>query len=487
MPFSFYFYSHIKGNHDGKRGNEMYEIINNSHSYAIYQCEEGFYDTNGGFYKKLLNSQVGFLNKIYYFEMERQEDAIILHIFLTKTDCSGNTITFTETETGTQCYKGGILSFTGTSLSSDELFQYAKNPEILVSYMSLILGQNEYYPKLLEFIEYYSQFKENMMDIYMLIYDMLQKGNEAVLYVFIVHHMFNMLIAFFNWYKKGSISELTNFSQFIQILKRMERISLSGYGPEKEKPTSLKESMFTGILQLIVLYGKENTASFIQFIEVIHQLNERSASYYHKAESISLINEAIYLLVEIKEMFPDVLFSKSTNFIIGQMFRTYEFNLTAEGMIDLIRIWKDYLTMKYDSEPIYPDDIKKSHDSIQNTYLVRLSAKQQKQFTDIVTRYKNLEYQEDQFRIIVPSSAKELSEVGNALQICVGSYSRAVVEKKTKILWLYTDQKYPTVVLEVRNNELVQAKMKRNKEPSIKEKEFIKKWCEKKELRNLAC
>ena len=259
--------------------------------------------------------------------------------------------------------------------------------------------------------------------------------------------MFNMLIAFFNWYKKGSISKLTNFSQFIQILKRMERISLSGYGPEKEKPTSLKESMFTGILQLIVLYGKENTASFIQFIEVIHQLNERSASYSHKAESISLINEAIYLLVEIKEMFPDVLFSKSTNFIIGQMFRTYEFNLTAEGMIDLIRIWKDYLTMKYDSEPIYPDDIKKSHDSIQNTYLVRLSAKQQKQFTDIVTRYKNLEYQEEQFRIIVPSSAKELSEVGNALQICVGSYSRAVVEKKTKILWLYTDQKYPTVDL----------------------------------------
>lgn len=463
----------------------MYEVINHANSYAVCKCEDGFYDTNGGFFLQLLKHQEDFLNKSYYFKIDRNDDEISLYIFKTNIDITGNIIVFSETETGSHVFRDGKITIHGSESDMKLLFSKAKNPEVLLSFISILLRQCHNYLKVLNFFKYCNQFDkaENISQVYLLIYNMFLKRCDSILSVFLEQDMFNMLICFLRWFNKNDKTTLSNTRQLIKVLKAMECVSATEYGPNKKSPLKISHSVIDNTVQLICQYGKESTTSFIQFIEVIRQFGEKSVHSYEQKDLLDLACNSIELLVEIKMQFPDTQFSHNVNYIFKQMFKTYEFSLTAEGIVEILRIWKDYLRMMDDSDPIYPNHVKESHDLVQETYQERLSKKQKHLFKQAVDEYRSLEYQDKEYHVIVPASSDELADVGKALHICVGSYAKAVMEKKTQILWVYTDGQYPSVVLEVKNNELKQAKTKSNNPPSPSDDAFIKKWCYEKGIR----
>lgn len=465
----------------------MYEVINHTKSYAICQCEDGFYDTNGGFYPLLLNFQEKYLNKVYYFVLERNADEIILHIFKTEINVTDFQIKFTEMESGCHILKNGRITTKGSDTGTDTklLLLNAKNPEVLFSFINILLKQRRNYSELLSFFKYCYQLDKTreISQVYILMYDMLLKGCSSIVDVFVRQDMFNMLICLLQWHKQNRGTTLSTYRQLIKVLKEMEKLSVTAYGPDKVSPFKISSSVIDNVVQLLCQYGKENTTAFVQFLEVILQLNEKSTAFYERKDSLSIACDAIELLVDIKRQFPETRFSHNVNYIFKQMFRTYEYHLTAEGVIVILNIWRDYLKMMDEGDSIYPDHVKRSHDLVQKTYLTRLSEHQKELFKQAVDEYRDLEYQDEKYHVTVPLSSDELTAVGKALNICVGSYADAVSEKRTQILWVYGDGQYPVVVLQVKNHELKQAKTESNNLPSPTEDEFIKKWCLEKDIK----
>ena len=54
----------------------MKEIINLAGVYLIAAIDDGYYDSNGCFYKKLTNSQRNVLSKKYIFDIKKEKDSI---------------------------------------------------------------------------------------------------------------------------------------------------------------------------------------------------------------------------------------------------------------------------------------------------------------------------------------------------------------------------------------------------------------------------
>jgi hypothetical protein len=78
--------------------------------------------------------------------------------------------------------------------------------------------------------------------------------------------------------------------------------------------------------------------------------------------------------------------------------------------------------------------------------------------------------------IVLAPDTYYLLDVGNKMHICVGSYGKMAQKKECKILVL-EEEKNPVVCLEIRGNDLVQAKMKRNSNPEGEYLDEVIRWC----------
>lgn len=88
----------------------------------------------------------------------------------------------------------------------------------------------------------------------------------------------------------------------------------------------------------------------------------------------------------------------------------------------------------------------------------------------------------------VPQNADEIVEEGKIMCHCVAGYVDNVIKGKTKILFLrntstYNTEKQHLLTLEVRDGGLVQAKGKYNRSPEGNERDFLKIFCEDKNLK----
>jgi hypothetical protein len=83
-------------------------------------------------------------------------------------------------------------------------------------------------------------------------------------------------------------------------------------------------------------------------------------------------------------------------------------------------------------------------------------------------------------------NSHELSQIGLKMHHCVATYHEAVKRKKCSIL-VIKESEQPVVCMEIRGNQLVQAKMKFNYLPTEKYKEKIKNWAKKNEIKISNC
>ena len=94
-----------------------------------------------------------------------------------------------------------------------------------------------------------------------------------------------------------------------------------------------------------------------------------------------------------------------------------------------------------------------------------------------------LEMSKNALTLKLVKDTHELARIGIEMDICVGSYAQQVVEKKSAILVLRSqNEKIPVGCVELRKWALVQARGPKNKALKDEEKDFLLNWVNSKGL-----
>lgn len=171
-------------------------------------------------------------------------------------------------------------------------------------------------------------------------------------------------------------------------------------------------------------------------------------------------------------------------------------NYGAERYRDLRSVlteYKDYLNngeaLAYDVEDgfvLFPRDLSAAHD--QSSML--MDCKKVEQYdAQIAGIYKKLakryQYQKDGLVVLPPKTAQEIVVEGQTLHHCVGGYVVNVVEGRCAILFIrqkeHPDQ--PFITVEIRGDEIVQARGSGNGIPPTKVNQFLEQWAKRKLLK----
>jgi len=150
---------------------------------------------------------------------------------------------------------------------------------------------------------------------------------------------------------------------------------------------------------------------------------------------------------------------------------------------------RDYVRMSVNLEQEYdryPKSLKKEHDITQMNYKVTLNATKKLAFTNAVMSesYKEFEYKKKEFSIITPSEMQDLVKEGSDLSHCVASYVDSIIDRRCKIFFLRrtSSLEESLATVEVRGENVRQAKGYANRSLRKEEKDFIAEWAKKKEL-----
>jgi hypothetical protein len=149
---------------------------------------------------------------------------------------------------------------------------------------------------------------------------------------------------------------------------------------------------------------------------------------------------------------------------------------------DYVRMCKT-LGLDFDK---FPKSLKKDHDIVLMNYKATANENKNRMFKEVVSDevYKKLEYENDQYAIVLPQQPKDLIDEGSSLSHCVASYVDDVINHKCKIVFLreknYTDMSLVTV--EVRGSNIRQVKGRSNRKASASEINFVNEWAKEREL-----
>lgn len=99
-------------------------------------------------------------------------------------------------------------------------------------------------------------------------------------------------------------------------------------------------------------------------------------------------------------------------------------------------------------------------------------------FEKLKRRYS---FKKQEFIVVPPRSLKELIQEGDKLHHCVGRYAKYVVQEKCVILFIRkaNTPEEPYCTVELKNDEIVQARIFDNDPPPEKVQKFIEKWKQK--------
>lgn len=155
---------------------------------------------------------------------------------------------------------------------------------------------------------------------------------------------------------------------------------------------------------------------------------------------------------------------------------------SVDSFVDDLR---DYLSMciNQDTKPtLYSSYLKQTHDIAARNFKLYVSEQDEKKFEE---HYKdvNAAYYGD-YVIMPPKSTKDVRQEGNALNHCVASYIKRIIDNETTILFLRKKEKKDEslVTLEVRNGGIIQARGAHNRKVTKDELAVIKRYAENREL-----
>lgn len=151
--------------------------------------------------------------------------------------------------------------------------------------------------------------------------------------------------------------------------------------------------------------------------------------------------------------------------------------------------YQDYYRMctelQYERFDKYPKYLKTQHDIVSRNYSSIKDEKANKEFAKVTAEYKDWETTLGNYVIVVPDTAKDLVHEGNVLQHCVGSYVKKVASGSSRIVFLREKEARdePLVTVEIRGSEIVQVRGQANRFPTDDEKEAMRRFAKRKELK----
>jgi hypothetical protein len=151
----------------------------------------------------------------------------------------------------------------------------------------------------------------------------------------------------------------------------------------------------------------------------------------------------------------------------------YEYTLN-QFVEDIGRMYEDIIEFDPEYQVLFNGDIEKLHNNLSRDY-------QKVRTENIKIKYNKKEQKlakkinENSILILAPNT-HYLMDVGSKMDICVGSYHEMALNKDCSILVL-EEEGEPKVCLELRGDNLMQAKMKYNKRLTGIYRSEILKWC----------
>jgi hypothetical protein len=134
----------------------------------------------------------------------------------------------------------------------------------------------------------------------------------------------------------------------------------------------------------------------------------------------------------------------------------------------------------------YPKYLKSMHDIINANYKVFKQDHDEELFSNTYINIRDLEYSNNEFCIILPETTKDIISEGTSLNHCVSCYVDRIIEGKCLIIFLrkVSSAKDSLITLEYdfNNKRIVQARGSYNRNLEENELQFLKHFCELKNI-----
>lgn len=225
----------------------------------------------------------------------------------------------------------------------------------------------------------------------------------------------------------------------------------------------------TDIIHMYHYFDKYLDVNMYKYILTTYGSNKNNFGFnvYH----LKRANENDNYLIEL------ISFGYDWKTVVDYVNRDCRFQgLDVRNAYELLR---DYARMSRsisDDYDRYPRYLSSLHDVAAMNYKAIQDEETNKKIQEIAENNKYLEFENEKFQLIYPTSATEIIEEGTNMNHCVASYVNDVVEGKTHILFLRRKENLEKsyVTVEVNNRyEFIQAKGNCNSKPEVVALDFI--------------
>lgn len=151
-------------------------------------------------------------------------------------------------------------------------------------------------------------------------------------------------------------------------------------------------------------------------------------------------------------------------------------------------LYKDYLRfaklLGYDLKNkryAFPKDLKEAHDKLEKQYKIQSETIIKKAINKRGKELSKNKYQDKKFIILPANSLKSLQNESKQQNNCVRTYAEKYAEGVCDIYFMrdINKQDKSLVTVEVKNNQVVQSRIKNNMNPNEKQLQFLNKWEQK--------
>ena len=241
-------------------------------------------------------------------------------------------------------------------------------------------------------------------------------------------------------------------------------------------------------------YFFTNYKNIIDFsFRVANKTNYNNSKYFLDLVKETGITEEYYSNFGIIE---DIIYNKDFNLELNRVLEYITQGFVKQGITkfatQIMQTYYDYLQMEYEMfgkiKDKYPSYLKTQHDITVNKYNVWEQYNNDLRIFDNSQENQYLEYKDNNYTIMLPKNSAEIIDEAIQQHNCLASYIDRIAENQTIVLFMRDnkDLEKSLVTLEVKDNEIKQAKQVLNNEIDEKQRNFLIKWCKEKEI-NLGC
>ena len=252
-----------------------------------------------------------------------------------------------------------------------------------------------------------------------------------------------------------------------ELLAKMKLYNLALRAEEFRNKGSFQEIF--GVSKDYYPFMKRNNITYLQ-LKILRLLKEKDIKKIKYLQHFVNYGDSISDLEEISNYISLNRFIKYSKMHHGKV-KTY--------------LYKDYLRFAKmlgldlkNNRYAFPKNLKKEHDELEKQYEIQGEALVQKAIKRRGKELSMYKYKNNKFIILPAPNLKALQDESKQQNKCVRTYAEKYANGTCDIYFMRDIQnpKKSLVTVEVKNNEIVQSRIKNNNDPNEKQLQFLYKW-----------